>query len=105
MLLQAVLCFVFFYSTARCVHFALVILVLGHSQLCGSTYVLSNVLIFIVIVREHKVVLEDLDKAQVDILHVGSNRKNAADDKLKQLMRRLLMGKQETRIEIEIWIF
>ena len=38
--------------------------------------------------REHKGVLEDLDKAQVDILHVGSNRKNAADDKLKQLMRR-----------------
>ena len=42
----------------------------------------------IVIFREHKGVLEDLDKAQVDILHVGSNRKNAADDKLKQLMRR-----------------
>merc|ERR550517_140768 len=40
------------------------------------------------VTREHKVVLEDLDKAQVDILHVGSNRKNAADDKLKQLMRR-----------------
>jgi hypothetical protein len=38
--------------------------------------------------REHRGVLEDLDKAQVDILHVGSNRKNAADDKLKQLMRR-----------------
>ena len=56
------------------------------------------------IVREHKVVLEDLDKAQVDILHVGSNRKNAADDKLKQLMRRLLMRKQETLIEIEIGI-
>ena len=45
-------------------------------------------MLVIVIFREHKVVLEDLDKAQVDILHVGSNRKNAADDKLKQLMRR-----------------
>ena len=56
-----------------------------------------SLILVILIVREHKVVLEDLDKAQVDILHVGSNRKNAADDKLKQLMRRcrLLMRKQE----------
>ena len=45
--------------------------------------------------REHKGVLEDLDKAQVDILHVGSNRKNAADDKLKQLMRRWRNSQQK----------
>ena len=64
----------------------------------------SSLILVILIVREHKVVLEDLDKAQVDILHVGSNRKNAADDKLKQLMRRyrLQMRKKETLKEIEI---
>jgi len=33
-------------------------------------------------------ILEDLDKAQVDIVHVPANKKNAADEKLKQLMRR-----------------
>ena len=38
--------------------------------------------------KEPKTVLEELEKAQVDIIHVVSNRKNAADDKLKQLMRR-----------------
>jgi len=38
--------------------------------------------------KESKTVLEELDKAQVDIIHVPSNRKNAADDKLKQMMRR-----------------
>ena len=38
--------------------------------------------------KESKAVLEELDKAQVDIIHVVSNRKNAADDKLKQIMRR-----------------
>jgi len=38
--------------------------------------------------KESKGVLEELDKAQVDIIHVVSNRKNAADDKLKQIMRR-----------------
>jgi len=38
--------------------------------------------------KESKTILEELDKAQVDIIHVASNRKNAADDKLKQLMRR-----------------
>ena len=38
--------------------------------------------------KESKIVLEELDKAQVDIIHVASNRKNSADDKLKQIMRR-----------------
>ena len=38
--------------------------------------------------KESRAVLEELDKAQVDIIHVTSNKKNAADDKLKQLMRR-----------------
>ena len=38
--------------------------------------------------KESRAVLEELDKAQVDIIHVVSNRKNAADDKLKQIMRR-----------------
>merc|ERR1711892_276966 len=38
--------------------------------------------------KESKAVLEELDKAQVDIIHVTSNKKNTADDKLKQLMRR-----------------
>ena len=38
--------------------------------------------------KEPKTVLDELDKAQVDIIHVVSNRKNAADDKLKQIMRR-----------------
>ena len=31
---------------------------------------------------------EEIDKAKVYIIHVVSNRKNAADDKLKQIMRR-----------------
>ena len=31
---------------------------------------------------------QELDKAQADIVHVPANRKNAADTKLKQLMRR-----------------
>ena len=61
----------------------------GH---CTFKYVFCKFLIVFLyygmVCREHKGVLEDLDKAQVDILHVGSNRKNAADDKLKQLMRR-----------------
>jgi len=35
-------------------------------------------------------ILEELDKAQVDIVHVPANRKNAADEKLKQLMRRFV---------------
>merc|ERR1719495_1325744 len=38
--------------------------------------------------KEPKTVLDELDKAQVDIIHVVSNRKNAADDKLNQIMRR-----------------
>ena len=31
---------------------------------------------------------QELDRAQVDIVHVPANKKNAADEKLKQLMRR-----------------
>ena len=38
--------------------------------------------------KEPTAVLEELDKAQVDIIHVSPNKKNAADEKLKQLMRR-----------------
>ena len=38
--------------------------------------------------KEPKTIFEELNKAQVDIIHVASNRKNAADDKLKQIMRR-----------------
>ena len=40
------------------------------------------------VTKENRQVLEELDKAQVDIVHVPANKKNAADEKLKQLMRR-----------------
>ena len=33
-------------------------------------------------------VLEELEKAQVDIIHIASNKSDATDDKIKQLMRR-----------------
>jgi len=49
--------------------------------------------------KEPKAVLDELDKAQVDIIHVVSNRKNAADDKLKQIMRRFAdIHRQGSRI-------
>ena len=38
--------------------------------------------------KEPRAVLEDLGKAQVDIIHFASNKKNSTYDKLKQLMRR-----------------
>ena len=38
--------------------------------------------------KEQARIVDEIDKAQVDVMHVASNKKNAADDKLKQLMRR-----------------
>jgi len=40
--------------------------------------------------RESAYILDDLSKAQVDIFHVNSSSKNAADKKLKVLMRRFV---------------
>ena len=40
------------------------------------------------VTKELRPVLEELDKAQVDIFHVPDNRKNAVDFKIKTLMRR-----------------
>ena len=40
------------------------------------------------VTKENRQVLEELDKAQVDIYHVPANRKNAVDFKIKTLMRR-----------------
>ncbi|XP_071550871.1 meiosis regulator and mRNA stability factor 1 isoform X2 [Panulirus ornatus] len=38
--------------------------------------------------KEHSKILEELNDAQVNVVHVGSTVKNAADDKLLQSMRR-----------------
>ncbi|KAG7158632.1 Malonyl-CoA decarboxylase-like, partial [Homarus americanus] len=38
--------------------------------------------------KEHSKILEELNDAQVNVMHVGSTVKNAADDKLLQSMRR-----------------
>lgn len=60
-------------------------------RLAENSQDLTNELQFAVVcdaTKESRVVLEELDKAQVDIFHVAANRKNAADDKLKQIMRR-----------------
>ena len=70
--------------------------------LCFDRHIKSLMLVNVIILREHKVVLEDLDKAQVDILHVGSNRKNAADDKLKQLMRRYRSNQETLKCNLEM---
>ena len=40
------------------------------------------------VTKENRQVLEELDKAQIDIFHVPANRKNAVDFKIKTLMRR-----------------
>ena len=38
--------------------------------------------------KEHESRVNELNEAQVDILHVASQAKNAADDKLKAVMTR-----------------
>ncbi|XP_047143402.1 meiosis regulator and mRNA stability factor 1 isoform X2 [Hydra vulgaris] len=38
--------------------------------------------------KEKEDVLEDLNKAQVNVIHINASSKNAADDKLKQQLRR-----------------
>ena len=61
------------------------------AEINSPDFVLTSELQFAVVfdaTKESRVVLEELDKAQVDIFHVAANRKNAADDKLKQIMRR-----------------
>ena len=60
---------------------------LGHSEkqfavVCDAT-------------KENRLVLEELDKAQVDIFHVPANRKNAVDFKIKTLMRRFADAHRE----------
>ncbi|XP_071106106.1 meiosis regulator and mRNA stability factor 1-like [Haliotis cracherodii] len=40
------------------------------------------------ILKERKDIIEELNSAQVDIIHISASSKNAADDKIKQSLRR-----------------
>ncbi|XP_065659910.1 uncharacterized protein LOC100201018 isoform X5 [Hydra vulgaris] len=44
--------------------------------------------------KESEHVLEDLNKAQVNVIHINASSKNAADDKLKQALRRFAQSYQ-----------